>query len=196
MMTSTESTDKSGACPWAKSSCTTPVTSPWVKASVNAPAPCSLEEVMSEQLALEAAAAAPDNFQSDAELAARLAAAEAVGDPNDEAIARYLQREFDKEYDAMVDQVERKYNGTSKVSISFENYKMKHQREAAGVECDEDDDDDYDAEFPEFPTATNWETVAPQMGQRGYAGQGKNIVTKHDKVICGRRNAERLMEVW
>ncbi|GFO19135.1 serine/threonine-protein kinase rio3-like [Plakobranchus ocellatus] len=32
------------------------------------------------------------------------------------------------------------------------------------------------------------------MGQRGYAGQGKNIVTKHDKVICGRRNAERLME--
>ncbi|RUS91644.1 hypothetical protein EGW08_000617 [Elysia chlorotica] len=196
-------------------------TSPWAKTSVSAPPPCSLEDVMSEQLALEVdhaqyggdqvvavqqqlfeqykqasseAAAAPGTYLSDAELAAQLAAAETSWDPNDEAIARYLQREFDKEYDAMVDQVERKYNGTSKVSISFENYKMKHQRKEAGVDEDEDDDD-FDPDLPEFPTATSWESSQiPKIGPKGYVGQGKNIITKHDKAICGRRNAERLME--
>ncbi|GFR78922.1 serine/threonine-protein kinase RIO3 [Elysia marginata] len=208
-------------CPWGKTSSVEPV-SPWAKPSVTAEAPCSLEDVMSEQLALEVdeaqyggkdvvaeqqklydhytqasseASAAPASFLSDEELAAQLAAAEAVGDPNDEAIARYLQREFDKEYDAMVDQVQKKYNGSSKVSISFENYKMKHQRQEAGFDNEEDDEDDYDQEFPEFPTATTWESSpVPKIGPKGYAGQGKNIITKHDKVICGRKNAERLME--
>ena len=41
------------------------------------------------------------------------------------------------------------------VSISFENYKMKHQRQEAGFEIDEDEDD-YDEEYPEFPSATKW----------------------------------------
>ena len=29
---------------------------------------------------------------------------------------------------------------------------------------------------------------------RGVSGHGKNIVTKHDPTICGRRNANRVME--
>lgn len=36
---------------------------------------------------------------------------------------------------------------------------------------------------------------APKIGPKGYTGSGKSITTKHDKVICGRKNAERLMEV-
>lgn len=39
------------------------------------------------------------------------------------------------------------------------------------------------------------EQPSPSIGIKGYVGSGKNIVTKHDKVLCGRKNAERLMEV-
>lgn len=207
-----------GTSPWGIPKSTS---SPWVKMSTTAPAPCSLEDVMSEQLALEVeqaqyggkdlmaeqqklydqftqacseAAVSSGSFQSDEELAAQLAAAEVGGDPNDEAIARYLQREYDNEYDAMVDQVQKKYNGSSKVSISFENFKMKRQRQEAGFD-EEDDDDDYCIEGPDYPTASTWESSPiPKIGAKGYTGQGKNIITKHDKTICGRRNAERLME--
>ncbi|CAG5123442.1 unnamed protein product, partial [Candidula unifasciata] len=80
-------------------------------------------------------------------------------------------------------------------SISFENYKMKHQRdEVLGVKDDVDEDDEYDQDFPEFPTPTSWETPKPHIGAKGYIGRGKDIITKHDNLICGRRNAERLME--
>lgn len=42
---------------------------------------------------------------------------------SDEAIALELQKQFDKEYDVMLKRSEEKYNGTSKVSISFSNYR-------------------------------------------------------------------------
>ncbi|XP_005105595.1 serine/threonine-protein kinase RIO3 isoform X2 [Aplysia californica] len=196
------------------------MSSPWGKTASCAPVPCSLEDVMSEQLASDletqqvkeeweqipesveatpelsdVAAASTDSGLSDAELAAKLAAEEAGGDPNDELLARYLQKQFDEEYDAMVAQKEKKYNGTSKVSISFENYKMKHRRDQDGNQLLDDDDDAYDEDFPEVPQPTSWETNKPVIGTKGYSGQGKNIVTKHDKVICGRRNAERLMDM-
>uniref|UniRef100_A0A2C9LQ10 non-specific serine/threonine protein kinase n=1 Tax=Biomphalaria glabrata TaxID=6526 RepID=A0A2C9LQ10_BIOGL len=192
--------------------------SPWGKLA-STPVPCSLEDVMSEQLALEidtkqlneaiiaeqlmfgnaANTTNSENLASnvapvltDEELAAKLAAEEIGENPNDELIARYLQMEFDKEYDAMIDKVEKKHNGSSKVSLSFENYKMKHQRqEKSNVE---EEEDDYDEEFPEFPAPTNWESPKPSIGGKGYAGQGRNIVTKHDSELCGRRNAERLMD--
>ncbi|KAK0055584.1 serine/threonine-protein kinase RIO3, partial [Biomphalaria pfeifferi] len=192
--------------------------SPWGKLA-STPVPCSLEDVMSEQLALEidtkqlneaivaeqlmfgnaANTTNSENLASnvapvltDEELAAKMAAEEIGENPNDELIARYLQMEFDKEYDAMIDKVEKKHNGSSKVSLSFENYKMKHQRhEKSNVE---EEEDDYDEEFPEFPAPTNWESPKPSIGGKGYAGQGRNIVTKHDSELCGRRNAERLMD--
>ena len=35
----------------------------------------------------------------------------------------------------------------------------------------------------------------PEFGAKGFSGSGKNITTKHDTVLCGRKNAERLLEV-
>lgn len=123
------------------------------------------------------------------DMAALLAAAGVEeGDTNsDELIARMLQLQFDKEHNSMLEQEQKKYNGTSKVTVSFENYKTSHP---AYEEEDEDEDDDDD--LP--PQKTKWEESPPKIGVRGYTGSGKNITTKHDKVICGRRNAERLME--
>lgn len=63
----------------------------------------------------EAAAAATTDAQlSDAELAAKLAAEDLAVDASDELLARCLQKEFDKEYDAMIANKEKKFNGTSK----------------------------------------------------------------------------------
>lgn len=42
-------------------------------------------------------------------------------------IAQMLQMQFDKEYDEMLTKTEQKFNGASKVSISFENYRRTPQ---------------------------------------------------------------------
>jgi len=36
--------------------------------------------------------------------------------------------------------------------------------------------------------------VVPQFKRTGISGKGKNIVTKHDPEICGRKNARKVME--
>ena len=36
--------------------------------------------------------------------------------------------------------------------------------------------------------------VVPQFKRSGISGKGKNIVTKHDAEICGRKNARKVME--
>jgi len=36
--------------------------------------------------------------------------------------------------------------------------------------------------------------VGPQFSRSGISGKGKNIVTKHDPEICGRKNARKVME--
>ncbi|KAK7091124.1 serine/threonine-protein kinase RIO3-like [Littorina saxatilis] len=186
------------------------VSSPWgKKAQV---IPCSLEDVMSEQLASDlqndsedtefkkaisestAAAAtstvAPPDIDSD-DMAAILAAAGiSEGESNnDEIIARMMQLQFDREHNTMLDREANKYNGGSKVTISFENYKTKHP---VYDEAEEDDDDEEEENYA--PPKTKWEESPPKIGVKGYTGSGKNITTKHDKVICGRKNAERLME--
>lgn len=105
---------------------------------------------------------------------------------SDELIARMLQLEFDREHNVMLDKEQKKFNGTSKVTVSFENYKTSHP--VYENEEEEEDDEDF------IPQKTKWEQPSPSIGIKGYVGSGKNIVTKHDKVLCGRKNAERLME--
>jgi len=36
--------------------------------------------------------------------------------------------------------------------------------------------------------------AGPQFKRSGISGKGKNIVTKHDPEICGRKNARKVME--
>jgi len=36
--------------------------------------------------------------------------------------------------------------------------------------------------------------TGPQFKRSGISGKGKNIVTKHDPEICGRKNARKVME--
>ncbi|XP_064597419.1 serine/threonine-protein kinase RIO3-like [Liolophura sinensis] len=177
-----------GSNPWNKNQ----TSSPWGKPSSTTTTPCSFQDVMSEQLAVELTE--EDHLMSDkkcqqeiddATLAAMLAAGVDSDDTkNDILLAEMLQHEFDKEFDQQLQRKENKLNGTSKVSISFLNYRSSHP--ALGPE--EGDEEDLEEQ------STGWDEPSPVFNRIGISGKGKNITTKHDAVICGRRNATRMME--
>ncbi|PVD32581.1 hypothetical protein C0Q70_08023 [Pomacea canaliculata] len=140
--------------------------SPWGKTQTVVP--CSLEDVMSEQLASQLQ---EDNNHitvfgssdvkhtelgtpvSDDDMAAMLLAAgispSECDAASDELIARMLQLEFDREHNVMLDKEQKKFNGTSKVTVSFENYKTSHP--VYENEEEEEDDEDF------IPQKTKWE---------------------------------------
>ncbi|KAI5105664.1 serine/threonine-protein kinase RIO3 [Silurus meridionalis] len=114
------------------------VKSPWGTSNKTAVAATSLTEVMSEQLAKQlheesnSFLASPDeldlgSFQQDAETSSDL------------MLAQMLQMEFDREFDTQLRREEKKFNGESKVSISFENYRMVHPFEDSDSSDDEVD---------------------------------------------------------
>lgn len=188
--TLTEVTGES-AKPWSKST----GGSPWGKTSPVVP--CSLEDVMSEQLATELQTEEESSFHSavqgtdvDQEIKDLIAAAETGTDSDtssDVALARMLQMQYDKEHNEILKAEERKYNGTNKVAISFENYRSPHP----AFRDDEDDDADFEIDEQKTP----WEEdPPPNFNRQGISGKGKNITTKHDAVICGRKNASKIME--
>ncbi|XP_066539156.1 serine/threonine-protein kinase RIO3 isoform X2 [Hoplias malabaricus] len=104
---------------------------------------------------------------------------------SDLMLAQMLQMEFDREFDTQLRREEKKFNGDSKVSISFENYRMVHPFEDSDSSEDEVDwqDTRHDPYRLEKPTTTP---------KKGFIGKGKNITTKHDEVVCGRKNTARM----
>ncbi|KAK2094540.1 Serine/threonine-protein kinase RIO3 [Saguinus oedipus] len=147
---------------------------------------CSLADVMSEQLAKEL------QLEEEAAVFPEVAVAEGpfitgenIDTSSDLMLAQMLQMEFDREYDAQLRREEKKFNGDSKVSISFENYRKVHPYEDSDSSEDEVDwqdtrDDPY---RPAKPVPTP---------KKGFIGKGKDITTKHDEVVCGRKNTARM----
>uniref|UniRef100_A0A673FJG4 Serine/threonine-protein kinase RIO3 n=1 Tax=Sinocyclocheilus rhinocerous TaxID=307959 RepID=A0A673FJG4_9TELE len=157
--------------------------SPWC-APVLAPAPCSLADVMSEQLARELHEEGipfPEIPDTDLDLTCTPEA----DTSSDLMLAQMLQMEFDREFDTQLRREERKFNGDSKVSISFENYRMVHPYEDSDSSEDEVDwqDTRHDPYRADKPTTTP---------KKGFVGKGKNITTKHDEEVCGRKNTARM----
>ncbi|KAM9331634.1 serine/threonine-protein kinase RIO3 [Pholidichthys leucotaenia] len=104
---------------------------------------------------------------------------------SDLMLAQLLQMQFDREFDDQLKREERKFNGDSKVSISFENYRKVHPYEDSDSSEDEVDwqDTRHDPYRAEKPQTTS---------KRGFTGKGKNITTKHDEETCGRKNTARM----
>ncbi|XP_033726912.1 serine/threonine-protein kinase RIO3-like isoform X2 [Pecten maximus] len=174
------------------------MSSPWGKVSNSAPVePCSLQDVMSEQLAADLqekdemkeweliSRAEADPGLNLASLTAGIGSEDTK---DDHMLAQLLQMEFDKEHDQEVRVREKQYNRDSKVSISFENYRTLHP-----AYRDEEDevvptlDEDYEGEM-------KWDKKPPKFNSQGTSGKGKEMITKHDSSVCGRRNASRMME--
>uniref|UniRef100_A0A7N6FAW9 Serine/threonine-protein kinase RIO3 n=1 Tax=Anabas testudineus TaxID=64144 RepID=A0A7N6FAW9_ANATE len=104
---------------------------------------------------------------------------------DDLMLAQMLQMQFDREFDNQLRREEKKFNGDSKVSISFENYRMVHPYEDSDSSEDEVDwqDTRHDPYRAEKPQTTP---------RKGFTGKGKNITTKHDEETCGRKNTARM----
>ncbi|XP_054621056.1 serine/threonine-protein kinase RIO3 isoform X2 [Dunckerocampus dactyliophorus] len=176
--------------------------SPWGPAAPAAPS-CSLADVMSEQLARQLD---EENqmFPSLIDPAGLLLSDDAPDTASDLMLAQMLQMQFDREFDDQLRREERKFNGESKgrprlpsnkhlsylicvcpVSISFENYRMVHPYDDSDSSEDEVDwqDTRHDPYRAEKPQTTP---------RKGFTGKGKNITTKHDEVMCGRKNTARM----
>lgn len=105
--------------------------SPWGK--IGAPEQVNLEDIMSEQLAkdLQDKEDRKHIVTSDKDKLSNQCLCidedELYADneqlKSDEEIARMLQQQYDKEHDDNLKRSEEKFNGTSKVSISFSNYR-------------------------------------------------------------------------
>ncbi|XP_063155258.1 serine/threonine-protein kinase RIO3 [Candoia aspera] len=164
---------------WPQSKC------PWGTPK-NTTISCSLADVMSEQLAKELqveeeSAAFPEISVIDRPFVS----GDNIDTSSDLMLAQMLQMEFDREYDAQLRREEKKFNGDSKVSISFENYRKVHPFEDSDSSEDEVDwqDTRHDPYRADRPTTTP---------KKGFIGKGKDITTKHDEVVCGRKNTARM----
>jgi len=152
---------------------------------------CALSDVMSEQLAqsLQNAEENVININS-CELPRSLVEGDTSSDLT---LAKMLQDQFDKEHDTMIRLEEKKFNGSSKVSVSFSNYMNVPE------DLDEDSDDDdmyfYDEDNRRWDSFEHAEKTQPNIGKSGFVRQGDVITTKHDPAICGRRNARRVMQL-
>lgn len=155
--------------------------SPWGSVGPAAPA-CSLTDVMSEQLARQL----DEENQAFPALSGPAVDLEAEPETDsDLMLAQMLQMQFDREFDDQLRREERKFNGDSKVSISFENFRMVHPYEDSDSSEDEVDwqDTRHDPYRADKPQTTP---------RRGFSGKGKNITTKHDEETCGRKNTARM----
>lgn len=114
------------------------MSSPWGK--VTNPEPLKLQDIMSEEVAKDLQAKEnkkyvqslchDGNCESESVVNPEVlqVIAEVEGEEDSDAvIARMLQRQFDEEYDKMLEIKEQKCNGDSKVSISFTNYRRVPQ---------------------------------------------------------------------
>ncbi|XP_035269294.1 serine/threonine-protein kinase RIO3 [Anguilla anguilla] len=157
--------------------------SPW-GAPKQVVAACSLADVMSEQLAKQLDEEC-NVFPTCPDVSEPLFVGEDADTSSDLMLAQMLQMEFDREFDTQLRREEKKFNGDSKVSISFENYRKVHP--FADSDSSEDEVDWQDTRHD--PYQADKPTTTPR---KGFVGKGKNITTKHDEVVCGRKNTARM----
>lgn len=164
---------------------------PWCSPGVAAAPACSLEDVMSEELVKQLQ-------QEELHKEGEARVTEPVADmtqlldfgegevSSDLLLAQMLQHEFDREHDSLLQIEENHVNKASRVKVSFENFRSVHP---SLTDDNDDSDDSGDWEDSAGPT-----DVTPKFKKTGITGKGKNIVTKHDATICGRKNTARVME--
>uniref|UniRef100_A0AAY5KFD3 Serine/threonine-protein kinase RIO3 n=1 Tax=Esox lucius TaxID=8010 RepID=A0AAY5KFD3_ESOLU len=158
--------------------------SPWSATTTKTVSVCSLTDVMSEQLAKQLDEES-NAFPDFPDVSVVLDVGEALDTDSDLMLAQMLQMQFDKEFDTQLRTEEKKFNGDSKLSISFENYRMVHPYEDSVSSEDEVDWQD----TPHDPYKADKPMTTPR---KGFTGKGKNITTKHDEVVCGRKNTSRM----
>ncbi|XP_072945246.1 serine/threonine-protein kinase RIO3 [Epargyreus clarus] len=108
---------------------------------------------------------------------------------SDAIIAKVLQCQFDKEYDDELKRVEKKRNGDAKVSVSYDNYRNIPEH----LVYESDSEDELETEKKDWDRFETNEKEFASLPKRGFIMKDGEMVTKHDSVINGRRNACRVM---
>lgn len=166
-------------------------TSPWGK--VKSVEPVNLTDIMSEQLANELQDKENKLYMKSLEPESNLKEDNIDELPcdSDEMIALMLQKQYDKEYDEMLKRTENKFNGDSKVSISYANYRRSNDIE---VESDSDEELIDVIDRKDWDRFDNVERSLASMPRCGYMKQENgNMLTKHDSTLSGRKNTCKLM---
>lgn len=169
-------------------------TSPWGKLQQPAEPVC-LADIMSEELAkdlqVKEEGRSVKNSVAEPESAVSIIEEDSPGCDSDYVIAQMLQVQFDKEYDNMLKRTEDKFNGSSKVCISYSNYRVIPENLEYDSDSEDEDVDDKHREWDSFVSAEKAFKAIPKCG---YKKEGDGMVTKHDMTMNGRRNACRVME--
>ncbi|KAG0718579.1 Serine/threonine-protein kinase RIO3 [Chionoecetes opilio] len=111
---------------------------------------------------------------------------------NDLYLAQVLQYEYDREYDQQVNREEKLVNGNSKVSVSFNKFKICPSWYGPDSDDEPEEIDEENRAIDSFEARERKEPVIPACG---YVKHGEKMITKHDLTICGRKNAARIMNL-
>lgn len=163
--------------------------SPWGKASKAPAVPCSFSALMDEEYAKQLQQEEQPQPINVVETELDILTDEGenpIATSDDLLLAQMMQMEFNKEYDDFIKKREKVVNKNSNVTVSFEKYCSLHpsERELSSSENDDDGDDD-DEEFFE-------EDNERSVTRKRPIGPGANIVTKHDAIVCGRKNTKNI----
>ncbi|CAH0563539.1 unnamed protein product [Brassicogethes aeneus] len=180
------------SCPWAK---------------IEKPEPVNFEDIMSEEVARDLQAKEEKksfkNVETTEEVKTMkseenipvdvLKAISSETYESDEMIAKMLQMQFNKEYDDNLQRTAEKYNGGSKVSVSFENYKRAPY--SFDFESDSEEEEITDIldrkDWDRFDDVLRKYNDIPKTGYK--VNPDGSIVTKHDVDMNGRKNACKLL---
>ncbi|KAF2364340.1 Protein kinase-like domain [Trinorchestia longiramus] len=105
---------------------------------------------------------------------------------NDQVLAQMLQYEFDLEHDMNIERTQRNANKNSKLSISYNNYKLLPSFTSEGIDSIVKEDDPID----EIEVGERDEPVIPSCG---YVEHNGVLVTKHDSTINSRKNTKKML---
>ncbi|XP_015516365.1 serine/threonine-protein kinase RIO3 [Neodiprion pinetum] len=167
------------------------MSSPWGKIQPPATA-VSLTEIMSEEVAKDLQ---EKEIRKHADLVMPEPTPEECGllelddTDSDAVIAQTLQAQFNREYDSMLKRTEDKFNGFSKVNVSYSNY-----RTCPSVEPDErkPEVDEENRDWDRFVSVEKEYASIPRCGYKR-VGEGSEIITKHDMLMSSRINACRVL---
>lgn len=133
------------------------------------------------------------------------AANDGIGDhstDSDAILAQMLQEQMDREYNEYISKQENQVNKNSKVKLVYNNFRtddMFVSSTGNNESISSDDEDEIDEEEESSYYASNSlsnEDPTSNMinfnNSKGYVVFGNELITKHDKEICGRRNTAKL----
>lgn len=175
----------------------------------------SLDDIMSEQLALEmtfnnvlqrseTSEAQPLSNMSDFLKEAGITESDLkeldqpnqdCSTDNDAALAKLLQHELDLEHDRRLKLEEKQYNANSKVKISFENQRRVKDQDLSYSDLeDEEAYHEYGEDSKHWDFFEKSERNSVKVGRQGFTVSNGQVTTKHDIETNKCRNACKVME--